>query len=199
MEINDNQVLIPMITTVEAALDFGYSRKDIRMWRVGNRILPVILVPGTKEQYDAYINSFVREYKQEDRDKRCQIPGENGCLIRCPEENKCRTCPYHQSMDKEAQGTVTFSDLAIRNEDGSEEEYEPVTPEGYFDDYEQVCEDLIRYVAEKKPECEEVVKLLLEGYSRREIAQVLNLPKSSVIDWAKKIQALTKEFLDNQV
>ena len=62
-----------MVTTIEAALDFGYSFKDIRQWRIGNRMCTVILVPGTKEQYDSYLSSFSKEFKAEDRDKRCQI------------------------------------------------------------------------------------------------------------------------------
>lgn len=198
MANNDNEVLIPMITTIEAALDYGYSRSDIRMWRVGNRTLPVILVPGTKEQYDAYINSFVREFKAEDRDKRCQIPGENGCLIRCPDENKCRECPYHLSLDKEAQGTAPFSSLTITNTDGSEEPFEPISPEGYnsTDEYYRLVEDLVAYLEARRAEYGAIARLLLDGYSRREIAEVLDLPKSSVIDWAKKIQELTSEFLD---
>ena len=68
-----DQVLIPMVTTIEAALDYGYSMKDIRLWRIGNRMCTVILVPGTKEQYDSYLSSFSKEFKAEDRDKRCQI------------------------------------------------------------------------------------------------------------------------------
>ena len=66
MTINDkDQVLIPMVTTIEAALDFGYSLKDIRQWRIGNRMCTVILVPGTKEQYDSYLSSFSKEFKAE--------------------------------------------------------------------------------------------------------------------------------------
>ncbi|MFR3528989.1 MAG: hypothetical protein ACLTTZ_00250 [Lachnospiraceae bacterium] len=68
-----DQVLIPMVTTIEAALDYGYSLKDIRQWRIGNRMCTIILVPGTKEQYDSYLSSFSKEFKAEDRDKRCQI------------------------------------------------------------------------------------------------------------------------------
>ena len=42
---DNDQVLIPMVTTIEAALDYGYSMKDIRLWRIGNRMCTVILVP----------------------------------------------------------------------------------------------------------------------------------------------------------
>ena len=54
-----DQVLIPMVTTIEAALDYGYSLKDIRQWRIGNRMCTVILVPGTKAQYDSYLSMIV--------------------------------------------------------------------------------------------------------------------------------------------
>ena len=120
-----------MVTTIEAALDFGYSFKDIRQWRIGNRMCTVILVPGTKEQYDSYLSSFSKEFKAEDRDKRCQISDGKGHCIRCPEENKCKDCPLYHALDKKGFGTLTFSDLAWTNEDGIEEAFEPVSPEGY--------------------------------------------------------------------
>lgn len=87
---DNDQVLIPMVTTIEASLDYGYSMKDIRLWRIGNRMCTVILVPGTKEQYDSYLSSFSKEFKAEDRDKRCQISDGKGHAIRCPESNKCK-------------------------------------------------------------------------------------------------------------
>ena len=47
-----------------------------------------------------------------------------------------------------------------------------------------------------RPEYAPVVKLLSDGLSRREIAKELGIPKSTVIDWVKKIQELTLEFMD---
>lgn len=199
MTINDkNQVLIPMVTTIEAALDFGYSLKDIRQWRIGSRMCTVILVPGTKEQYDSYLSSFSKEFKAGDRDKRCQISDGKGHCIRCPEENKCKDCPLYNSLDKKGFGTLTFSDLAWTNEDGIEEAFEPVSPEGYnsSDRYLELLQDLMAYVAAIRPEYAPVVKLLSDGLSRREIAKELGIPKSTVIDWVKKIQELTLEFMD---
>ena len=158
----------------------------------------VILVPGTKEQYDSYLSSFSKEFKAEDRDKRCQISDGKGHCIRCPEENKCKDCPLYHSLDKQGFGTLTFSDLAWTNEDGIEEAFEPVSPEGYnsSDRYLELLQDLMAYVAAIRPEYAPVVKLLSDGLSRREIAKELGIPKSTVIDWVKKIQELTLEFMD---
>ena len=33
-----DQVLIPMVTTIEAALDYGFSMKDIRLWKIGEGV-----------------------------------------------------------------------------------------------------------------------------------------------------------------
>lgn len=199
MTIKDNsQILIPMVTTIEAALDYGYSMKDIRQWRIGNRMCTVIPMPCTKEQYDAYLSSFSREFKTEDRDKRCQINDGKGHLIRCPEENKCKDCPLYHSLDKKGCGTLTFSNLAWRNEEGVEEAYEPAAPDGYnsADWYLHLLKELMAYVAKTRPKYTPVVKLLSDGLSRREIAKELGVPKSTVIDWVKKIQELTLEFMD---
>ena len=53
------------------------------------------------------------------------------------------------------------------------------------------------YVGAIRPEYAPVVKLLTDGLSRREIAKELGVPKSTVIDWVKKIQELTLEFMEN--
>lgn len=188
-----------MVTTIEAALDYGYPLKDLQQWRIGNRICTVILVPGTKEQYDAYLSSFSKEFKAEDRDKRCQISDGKGHSIRYPEENKCKDCPLYHSLDKKGFGTLTFSDLTWTNEDGVEEAYEPIAPDGYgsADRYLELLQELMEYVAKRRQEYAPVVKLLSDGLSHREIAKELGIPKSTVIDWVKRIQELTLEFMEN--
>lgn len=112
----------------------------------------IILIPGTKEQYDSYLSSFSKEFKAEDRDKRCQISDGKGRSIRCPESNKCKDCPFYHSLDKKGYRTLTFSNLSWANED---------------------------------------------GLSRREIAKELGVPKSTIIDWVKKIQELTLKFMED--
>lgn len=193
-----NQVLIPMITTIEAALDYGYSMNDIRLWRIDNRLCTVILVPGTKEQYEAYLSSFSKEFRAENRDKRCQVSDGKKHSIRCPEENTCEACPFYHSLDKKDFGTLPFSDLTRTNEDGIEEVYEPTAPEGYnsADQYLKLLQKLTAYVADIRPEYASIVKMLSDGLSHREIAKELGIPKSTVIDWIKKIQELTLEFME---
>ena len=96
-------------------------------------------------------------------------------------------------------GTLTFSDLTWTNEDGIEEAYEPVAPEGYgsAERYLELLQELMGYVGAIRPEYAPVVKLLSDGLSRREIAKELGVPKSTVIDWVKKIQELTLKFMED--
>ena len=85
------------------------------------------------------------------------------------------------------------------NEDGIEEAYEPVAPEGYgtAERYLELLQELMGYVGATRPEYAPVVKLLSDGLSRREIAKELGVPKSTVIDWVKKIQELTLKFMED--
>ena len=119
--------------------------------------------------------------------------------LRCPESNKCKDCPFYHSLDKKGYGTLTFSDLTWTNEDGIEEAYEPVAPEGYgsAERYLELLQELMGYIGAIRPEYAPVVKLLSDGLSRREIAKELGVPKSTVIDWVKKIQEITLKFMED--
>ena len=156
-------------------------------------------MPGTKEVYDDLMSSYSSEFKKKDRDKRCTISDGKGYLIRCPETNKCSECPYYYSLDKRAYGTATFSSLTKEDEDGKVTEFEPEAPEGYGDGerYARILKDLIEYVAELDPEGAEMINLLEQNKSRREIAKILNKPKSTVIDKVNKLKPIVQEFLDN--
>ena len=53
------------------------------------------------------------------------------------------------------------------------------------------------YIGAIRPEYAPVVKLLSDGLSRREIAKELGVPKSTVIDWVKKILEITLKFMED--
>lgn len=200
---NDNEVLIPMIVDLDSADEHGMlaglSRSDLHIWRIGNRRVTVALIPGTKEIYDGIMSSYSLEFKKEDRDRRCLIGDGKGHLIRCPETNKCSKCPYYYSLDKRAYGTATFSSLAMEDEEGKVAEFEPEALKVYNDGerYVRILKDLIEHVAEFDPEGAEMLRLLEQNKSRREVAKILNKPKSTVIDKVDKLKPIVQEFLDN--
>ncbi|MDD6043453.1 MAG: hypothetical protein PUB87_06855, partial [Eubacteriaceae bacterium] len=139
------------------------------------------------------------QFKAEDRDKRCLIPGEDGKLIRCPDSNKCSECKYYHT--RENYGTVTFSDLATEDEEGKITEFDPPAPENYDsgDRYMRLLTGFISFAAERNPQFKEIIELLVEGNSRRQVAELMGLPKSTVIDKVAKLRKLCDEFLENQI
>lgn len=201
---NQDQVLIPMIVDKDSLKEMpmaGVTQANIRKWRVGNRIVDVVLVPGTREQYDSIVGSYSSEFKKEDRDCRCKIGNGQGKLIRCPEDRKCSECPYYNSLDKKSFSTATFSSLIEENEEGDLTEYEPKTPEGYgqAERYARMLCELIDYTKQIDPDYERIIPLLVNNVSRREIAKILGKPKSTIIDKAKKLEPIVTEFLDNLI
>ncbi|KGK87340.1 helix-turn-helix domain-containing protein [Clostridium sp. HMP27] len=201
----EEQVLIPMIidrdSIEEHGMIVGVEKYQIRKWRVGNRIVDVVLIPGTKAQYDAVMSSYSAEFKAEDRDKRCEVSNGKGKLIRCPESNKCSQCPYATSLDKKNFGTLTFSCLSAENEDGEEANFEAITPATYgsADIYLGMINELISRVQEIDPNYGRILQLLSDGFSHREIAAEIGIGKSTVTDKVAKIKEIAMDLLDDMI
>ena len=195
------QVLIPVIVDKESIKAngriAGMEKYKITKSRVCNRTLDVIMVPGTKEQYDSIMADYSRQFKAEDRDKRCAVPGKDGKLIRCPECNKCSECKYYYTRDN--YGTATFSDLSTEGDDGELMEFDPAAPEDYnsSERYLRLLADFINFASEKDPQFKSMIELLVDGNSRRQVAEQMGLPKSTVIDRVTKLRKLWDEFADN--
>lgn len=195
------QVLIPEIMDMESIRKNGriVGMKDYKITkrRVCNRKANVILVPGTKEQYDASMADYSCQFKAEDRDKRCQVPGKDGKLIRCPECNKCSECKYYYT--RENYGTATFSDLATEGDDGEMIEFDPPAPENYDsgDRYMRMLNDFIKFASDRDPQFKAMIELLVDGNSRRQVAEQMGIPKSTLIDRVKKLRGIWDEFIDN--
>ena len=56
---------------------------------------------------------------------------------------------------------------------------------------------MIKHVAELDPEGAEMLRLLEQNKSRREVARILDKPKSTVIDKVNKLKPIVQDFLDN--
>lgn len=201
----EEQVQIPIIIDRDSIEEYGMiagvKKSQIRKWRIGNRLVDVVLVPGTKAQYDAVMSSYSAELKAEDRDKRCEVSNGKGKLIRCPESNKCSQCPYSTSLDKKNFGTLTFSCLAAENEDEEETDFEAVAPAAYgsADIYLGMLNELISRVQEIDPNYGRILQLLSDGFSHREIADEIGMGKSTVTDKVARVKAIVVDLLDNMI
>lgn len=70
---SDKQYLIPIIATPELIRDFQIHKKNIKKWKIGNRVYKTILVPGSEELYYEYVRPLWREAKRRERDKKRQV------------------------------------------------------------------------------------------------------------------------------
>lgn len=208
MENRDNQSKryeIPMIIDRESIEEHGMiagvEKSQIRKWRVGNRMVDVVLVPGTKAQYDGVMSSYSKEFKAEDRDKRCEVSNGKGKLIRCPESNKCSQCSYATSLDKKNFGTLTFSCLSTDNEDGTNTDFEVASQTTYnsADVYLDMLSELISHVQEIDSNYGRILQLLSDGFSHREIATETGMGKSTVSDKVRKIKEIVKDLFDDMI
>jgi hypothetical protein len=72
MSSHDNQkYFIPMEVTKETIKDFNLDSSQVVPAKIGNKIMSAIMVPATKEQYDAYMHPLWAEMKREERSRRC--------------------------------------------------------------------------------------------------------------------------------
>ena len=63
-------VIIDMDSVDENGMIAGVSKRDLRTKRVCDRTKKVVYVRGTKEQYDAIMDTYSKEFKAEARDRR---------------------------------------------------------------------------------------------------------------------------------
>lgn len=178
---------IPMEATDETIRDYGLNPCDIKWMAVGNRKCRVIMVPATKEQYDAYMQPLWAEQKREARERRCVVSGKNGRLVRCPDSRPCGKCPYYQRIDLE-NNKPSSVELLI------EEAQEPTAAESFEDmvaDY-ALLDALVARLAEISPEYVEILRLLLDELPQAEIAELLHMKPRTLSDKVKRIRAIAK-------
>lgn len=205
---------IPVILDMDAIDENGMiadiTRRDIRKKRVCNRAEKVVFVRGTKEQYNAIMSSYSKEFKAEDRNRRCMVSGEDGKLIRCPEQvldpetgkmecNSCKNCPYYYSMDKKDYYTATFSDFASGSDEDDLEEFEPGTSKTMSDGerYYRILQDLIESVREKDPVLAEIIRLKEDGMSQSKIGEQVGIDQRRISEMLKAFKPEMEKFLAN--
>jgi len=193
--LTDDQVMVPVVVTAKAAHDLGFKKSDIHPWTIGSHTVNVVFVPASKAVRDGYLRTWYNEFQQEDRDARCQIIGESGKMIRCPESNKCAECAKMRDHK-----TVTFSDL---EGDDSEENipFEDQIPDtghaSYGDEYFAILNNLVDFVSKIHPEYALVVYLLGLEYTQHEVSEMTGISQQLISYWVRKLRVECEDFFDN--
>ena len=190
----DKPYQIPMEVTNEVIRDFEIKPEDVTWRLVGNRKIRVVLVDVSKEVYDEYMRSVWAEQKRQDRESRCNIPGKNGKLIRCPESNKCENCRHASKVCREENRPASLSFLI-------EEGAEPASPDSVEDTviYESLLEDLIAVLSEIEPKYGVIFRLLYDGATQQEMADKLGMKQRTVSDYIKRIRAIVQPLVKDDL
>lgn len=195
--LSDDQVMVPVVVTIEAARDLGFKMSDIHPWKIGSHTVNVVFVPASKAVHDGYLATWYKQFRQEDRDGRCPIKGKNGKTIRCPDHMKCEECERMKNYS-----TLTFSDLEDDDDEDSIPVEERIPDNGHVsfaDTYMRLLNALVDYVNRIHPEFGIVVYLLGLEYSQNEASEITGIPRQNISYWVKKLRVECEDFFDNLI
>lgn len=153
--------------------------------RIGIRDTFGILVPATKEQYQAYMRPIWAEMKREERSRRCIVSDGKGRLKRC--EMDCKVC---KKMKDGAPLSLEsfFEETELEFEDPAAKQCETILTVMLF-------EDLLDSLRNKAPELAPIFEMLYDGKSQRTIANLINKPQSSVNDMIKRMRTILLQHI----
>ena len=148
------------------------------------------------------------------QDGRCNIPDGRGGTKRCPLRIpnpayvpggdapktlpvKCQGCKYEPF--KQAHTVVEMSCLDSENDDGEVTTYEVPSPRSYYaaDRYEELREQFLAFVKERKPKLLPLAELLTDELTKSEASRELGDAWGTVTSRTDKLKELLTEFLEN--
>ncbi len=185
----DNQnYFIPMEVTIETIKDFNLDSSKVVPAKIGNKIVSAIMIPATKEQYDAYMQPLWAEMKREERSRRCTISDGNGKLKRC--ELNCKSC---EKMKDGAPLSIEsfFEKTEFEFEDPEANRCDAILTAMLF-------EDLLDKLQQQAPDFASIFEMLYDGKSQYAIAELIGKPQTSVNYMIKRIRKILQQHVDRE-
>ena len=182
----DNQkYFIPMEVTKDTIKDFNLDSSQVVPAKIGNKIVSAIMVPATKEQYEAYMQPLWAEMKREERSRRCTVSDGKGKLKRC--ELDCKSC---EKMKDGAQLSLEsfFEETELEFEDTAANQCEAILTAMLF-------EDLLESLRYQAPELATIFEMLYDGKSQRTIATIIGKPQSSLNYMVKRMEKIIQQHI----
>ena len=161
----------------------GISWSQCRTWYIGNERITVHLTPSDEETYRFLLGELRARHRNDYRNSRCMVPGKYH-LIRCPECNSCRKCPYPEYRDQR-QPTVISWDEGIESDSREMAElYEAKVQ------YEEIRERMVR----EDPLIAEIFEMKEgSGMTVKEIADRLGLTPRQIYYYLQKAQDIGRK------
>ena len=169
-----------------------------------------------RRRYLDLIKDEMNEQERVKEDGRCPIPDGRGGVKRCPLREKtpaytpengqpktvavrCEGCVYEAF--KQERSFVNLSTLEQENDSGEPEPYEVPAPKAYYaaDRYEELAQEFVAFVRERKPKLAPLAQLLTEEYSKSDAGRELGDAWGTVTSRTDKLKELALEFLDQVI
>ena len=162
----------------------GISWSQCRTWYIGNERITVHLTPSDEETYRFLLGELRARHRDEYRNSRCMVPGKYR-LIRCPECNSCRRCPFPEYRDQR-QPTVISWDEGIETQSRGMAELQ---------DAEMLYEEIRELMIWEDPLIAQVFELKEgSGMTVKEIADRLGLSIRQVYYYLQKGQDIGRKY-----
>lgn len=168
--------LVPFVLNDEVRKDCinaGLKEEYVESWTIGKTEVPVAFAPVPKGQKEDNMKEFFRDIKR-----------------------------YITDNTEDSSGDASLDEIMEKVYLEDESAWDP-TGTTYYDDLQlglSVIEMLIDDVAAKNPDMGTIIRLLSEGYNKKEILEMVKLGKGKTqgYDFIKKAQSLAKEiYLNN--
>lgn len=179
------------------------NTENLETWHLGGRKVIVGFVAVPKEQAELAINAFwedVNEYLESTRKKRCLIANKKGELIRCPKCNDCNMCDDKDNPNNITSRFVSLDKFIENQSDENSSGWDPTGSTDYEDAAAalSMLTDLIADVAKRDANSAKIIKLLADGFSKKEIIEMvdLNRGKSQAYAFIEKTQKMAKEIYE---
>lgn len=189
MTKNDKETyLIPMEVTRETIKDFSIKKEDVVPVKIGNKIVSAIMVPATKEQYDAYMQPLWAKMKREERSRRCTVSDGKGKLKRC--ELDCKSC---EKMKEGAPLSLEsfFEETELEFEDHDANQCEAILTAMLF-------EDLLEKLHQQSPDLASIFEMLYDGKSQYAIAELIGKPQTTVNYMVKRMRTILQQHVGRE-
>ena len=130
------------------------------------------------------------EQSQENRMKRCLVPGKRRPLIPCPECNSCAKCPYPEYRDKHEMQEVVFDDeIKVQRTRSTE------SPDYHKLEVKWKIQGACKMMDEQNPLFAKAIILKeYNGYTVPEIAEILHCTEYDVRYYLRRAIEIGKEF-----
>lgn len=146
------------------------------------------MVPGTKEQYESYMQPQWAEMKREERSRRCIVSDGRGKIKRCEED--CKNC---EKMKEGATLSLEafFEDNELEFEDASANKCETILTAMLF-------EDLLDKLRQLAPALTSIFEMLYDGKSQYAIAEIIGKPQTTVNYMIKRMRMILQQQVNRE-